>query len=82
MENICLDVYMPSINKRYDIVVSQEITVKAAAEYILKTICEYEELEYKGNSVILCSINKKRILAGELTLKEAEVTDGSKLMLI
>lgn len=82
MEKICIDVFMPSINKSYDIVVSPELTVKSTAEYIFKTISEYESLEESDNSVILCSVNQKRILAGELTLKAAEIKDGSKLILI
>ena len=82
MENICIDVFMPSINKSYDIVVSPELTVKSTAEYIFKTIGEYEALEESDNPVILCSMNQKKILAGELTLKATEIKDGSKLILI
>lgn len=82
MENICIDVYMPSINKSYDIVISPELNAKTAAEYIFKTISEYETLEESSNSVILCSKNQKRILAGEMTLKEADIKDGAKLIII
>lgn len=82
MKKINVEVFMPGTNKYYDICVSPELTIKIAAEYIHKTICEYEELEGDNISTLLCSVNQKRILAGELTLKEAEIKDGSRLILI
>lgn len=82
MDNICLDVFLPSINKNYDIMVAPDLTVKTAAEYIFKTISEYEMLEDSNNSVILCSKSQKKILNGSLTLHECNIKDGSRLVLI
>ncbi|MGN1318650.1 MAG: EsaB/YukD family protein [Lachnospirales bacterium] len=82
MDNIYIDVYMPSLNKSYDIMLAQDITVKAAAQYILKTISEYEMLEPSNGNVVLCSRNCKRILDGNLTLYENGVRDSGKLIIV
>lgn len=82
MDKICVDVFVPSINKKYDIVLAPELTVYMAAEYIYRTISEYEALGDSPGGKILCSMNQKRILDGDITLNEADLKDGSRLMLI
>lgn len=82
MNNICIDVYVPGINKSYDIVVADDLTVKNAADYILKTIKEFEVLENSDVSAVLCSKRQKRILDESLTLAESEIKDGSELILV
>ncbi len=82
MDNICVDVFVTGINKSYDIVLSPQLNVAAAAEYIFKTVSEYEMLEISGANPILCSLNGKRVLRGELTLKDCDIKDGGRLILL
>lgn len=82
MDNICVDVYVPGINKSYDIVIAPYLTVVAAAEYIFKTVNEYEALEIKNDEHILCSLREKKVLDGRLTLKESGVLEAERLILL
>ena len=82
MDEVILNVSVPGINKNYDIKISADANVKKAAEQIFKTISEYEELSVNEKSYILCSKKQKKVLNGELTLKQCDVKDGSELILI
>ncbi len=82
MDKIFLNVYGSGINKSYDIEISADVDVKTAADYIFKTIGEYEELTVEGKDCILCSRKQKRVLDGELTLRQCDIKDGSELILI
>ena len=82
MDKVILNVSVSGINKNYDIEISADINVKKAAEQIFKTISEYEELNAEGKAYILCSKKQKKVLNGELTLKQCDVKDGSELILI
>lgn len=82
MDNICIDVFVPGINKNYDIMLSPQLSVASAAEYIFRTVSEYETLEIEGAKPILCSLNDKKVLRGELTLNECGVKDASRLILL
>jgi uncharacterized ubiquitin-like protein YukD len=82
MDKLCVEVYVPGVNKSYDIMISPEMRVKAAAEYIFRTISEYEMLSLEDESCILCSRSSKRILDGALSLSECDIKDGTKLILV
>ncbi len=82
MDKICIDVFIPGINKSYDIMIAPEMNIKTAADYIFKTISEYEMLSIKDGSCVLCSRSNKKILDGSLTLAQCEIKDGAKLILV
>lgn len=86
MDKLYIDVFVPGINKSYDIMLMPEMNVRTAAEYIFKTVREYEQLGEKisaeDNTFVLCSRNSKKILDGSLTLAQCEIKDGAKLILI
>lgn len=82
MDNIILNVFVAGINKSYDIKISADTLVKTAADYIFKTISEYEELEVGECSCILCSRKQKKVLNCELTLRQSGIKDGNEIILI
>ncbi|MCD7905475.1 MAG: hypothetical protein LUC97_04040 [Clostridiales bacterium] len=81
-DKICVDVFIPSVNKNYDIVLSPELYTKEAAEYIFKAIGEYESFGAEPQGLILCDRSKKCILNGELPLSKCGVNNGSRLMVV
>ena len=82
MDKLCIDVFIPGVNKSYDIKIAPNMNVKEAAKYIFKTISEYEMLMLDDDYLILCSKNNKEILDGSLTLEQCKIQDGSKMILI
>ncbi len=81
-DKICIDIFIPSINKSYDIVLSSDLVVRDAAEYIIQVIREYEDISFETKGVILCDIAKKCILNGNFSLKKSGIKDGSRLMAV
>ena len=82
MDSICIEVFIPGTNKNYDIKLVPKMYIKDAADYIFKTISEYEMLSLVGESLILCSRNSKKILNGNMTLAQCGIKDGSRLILV
>lgn len=82
MEQVHVDVFVPGINKHYDVILSLEMSVGFAAEYIFKTICEYDIQGIKNGEPILCDSDSKKVLDENLTLKECDIGDASSLILL
>lgn len=82
MEKIYMEVFVPGINKSYDMIVSPELKIKDAAQYIFKTVAEFEMLDIENGSPVLCDAKLKRIYDGDLLLVQCDIRDGSKLILV
>lgn len=82
MDKLCIDVFIPGVNKSYDIMLAPDMNVREAAWYIFKTISEYEMISLDDKSFILCNKNSKIILDGSLTLEQCKIQDGAKLILV
>lgn len=82
MDKIYIDVYIPGINKSYDMVVSPELTTKDAAQYIFRTVSEFEMLNIETDNLMLCDAKTKKVFASNLLLSQCDIKDGSKLVLV
>ena len=82
MEKIYIEVTVPGVNKSYDVVISPELKISEAAKYIFNTVSEYEMLEIKEASPVLCDARLKKIYSGDQTLADCNIHDGSKLILV
>jgi len=82
MDKLYVDVYIPAINKSYDLMLSPDLNVKAAAECIFRTISEFEILSIQSKDCVLCDKGSKRVLDGSLTLEQSKIGDGAKLLLV
>jgi hypothetical protein len=82
MEKINIEVFIPGINKSYDIVISGNALTADAAVYINKVITEYQEVSLKGENLVLCSFDTKTVLDLEATLFDNGVKNGSRLLLV
>lgn len=82
MDKINVEVYLPALNKSYDLLLFPSLKVGEAAKLILKTIKEYEQIPLSDNEIMLCDRDKKKILDNNVTLEKAEIQDGSSLLLI
>ncbi len=82
MEKIYIEVFIPGINKNYDVVVSPDLSIKEAAQFIFRTISEFEMLKLDSDNLMLCDPKSKKIYASNLLLSQCNVKDGSKLILV
>ena len=82
MEKIYIEVYIPGINKSYDMVVSPELSTKDAAQFIFRTVSEFEMLNMEPENIMLCDAKTKKVFASNLLLSQCDIKDGSKLILV
>lgn len=82
MEKIYIEVFVPGINKSYDMVVSSELNIKDAARFIFRTVSEYEMLNIESKNLMLCDAKTKKVYASNLLLSQCNIRDGSKLILV
>lgn len=73
---------MPGINKSYDMVVSPELNIKDAAQFIFRTVSEFEMLNMETDNLMLCDEKTKKVYASNLLLSQCDIRDGSKLILV
>lgn len=82
MDRLLVEVYIPMIDRSYDLELSPDMNVKSAANCIFRTICEYEFIQVQNDSCMLCDKGSKRVLNGSLSLRQCKIKDGAKLLLI
>lgn len=81
---ILVDIYIPSLEKTYDFQVNEEVSVEELTLEISEMIAN-ETKSGKGiraGEFMLCSMDRERILKKNSTLKEAEIKNGSRLLLV
>lgn len=83
-EMILVDIYIPSLDKNYDFQVDENVSINS----LILEITEMIENETKSEKnrepekFMLCSMDQKKILEKYYTLKECDIRNGSKLLLV
>lgn len=81
---ILVDIYIPSLDKNYDFQVDENVSINS----LILEITEMIENETKSEKnrepekFMLCSMDQKKILEKYYTLKECDIRNGSKLLLV
>ena len=81
---ILVDIYIPSLDKNYDFQVDENVSINS----LILEITEMIENETKSEKnrepekFMLCSMDQKKILEKYRTLKECDIRNGSKLLLV
>ena len=81
---ILVDIYIPSLDKNYDFQVDENVSIKSLILEITDMI-ENETKSEKNREpekFMLCSMDQKKILEKYYTLKEYDIRNGSKLLLV
>lgn len=81
---ILVDIYIPSLDKNYDFQVDENVSIKSLILEITDMI-ENETKSEKNREpekFMLCSMDQKKILEKYYTLKECDIRNGSKLLLV
>ena len=72
---ILVDIYIPSLDKNYDFQVDENVSIKSL-------ILEITDMIENETKFMLCSMDQKKILEKYYTLKECDIRNGSKLLLV
>lgn len=83
MNDVLLNVFVPALNKDYDIVADKDEKIYVVLELIKKAVEILSEGLFLSNSQsVICDRLNGKILNINKSAKELGLKDGSKLMLI
>ena len=81
---VIVDVVVPSIGRKYNFSLDEEISVALLTEEIAEAICQKENciLDGEKEKLNLCSLELDNVLPPDSTLEQNGITNGSQLMLV
>ncbi len=81
---ILVDIYVPSVEQRYDFNLDEHAPITSLMEELTGMICQKEHCLLQGNKeeLLLCRYEGSTILNKNMTLAECGVTNGTKLLLV
>lgn len=81
---ILVDVFVPSINNRYEFQLDETVKIELIIDEIAEMICQKEHCDLLGNKEDLClgAYQSECILQRQTTLEQNQVEDGSRLILV
>lgn len=81
---ILVDIYVPSVDQEFDFGLDEAAKISNIIEEIASMISQKEQCELKGNidELLLCSLHDNTILPRGKTLKECNISNGYRLMMI
>lgn len=81
---IIVDVEVPSIERKYQFSLEDQVPVETVIAELVEVICQKEQCSLKGESgqLCLCSKEDKRILNRKATLAQLGVVNAYRLMLV
>lgn len=81
---VIVDVVVPSIGRKYNFSLDEEISVALLTEEIAEAICQKENciLDGEKEKLNLCSLELEKVLPPDSILEQNGITNGSQLMLV
>lgn len=81
---ILVDIYVASIGESFDFRVDETVKIVNVVREVSEMLCvKYKtELNKPVEDFMLCSYRDRKILDGETTLWEHNITNGCKLLLV
>ena len=81
---VIIDVVVPSIGRKYNFSLDEEISVALLTEEIAEAIGQKENciLDGEKEKLNLCSLELEKVLPPDSTLEQNGITNGSQLMLV
>ena len=81
---ILVDIFVPSVDKTYDFQLNEEIEIHTVLEEISEMIGQKEHSRITGrvDQLLLRNYRTGSILSTNITLKEAGIVNGDKLLLV
>lgn len=83
MKNLLVEVYLPSVNQSYDVMLPKKIYVYEAIKVISDMLSKLTDGNFVANDdVVLCEKATGKIISKNVLVDDVPLQNGSKLMLI
>lgn len=81
---IIVDIEVPSIERKYQFSVEEQVSVETLIAELAEVICQKEQCTLKGDiaKMCLCSGESRRILDRKRTLSQQKITNADQLLLV
>ena len=81
---IIVDVEVPSIKRKYQFSLEEQVPVETVIAEIVEVICQKEQCSLKGDAgdLFLCSKESRRILDRRATLAQQGILSADRLLLV
>ena len=81
---ILVDIYVPSVDQEFDFGLDENVKISGIIEEVASLVSQKEQCELRGNpeEFLLCSLRDNAILPRNRTLKECDITNGCRLILV
>lgn len=81
MDKVLINLYVPSVNMRFDIQIPLFLPVKLITQLLAKMMGEVTSHRYvSSGQEFLCSIDQNMLFRQEFTLKDYNVQNGEHLL--
>lgn len=82
MDKINVEIIVPSLNSQFEFLLPVVMKINVAKKLIIGVIAEAEGLNLNSDDLMLCYIDKGEELRLDISIEEAGIKDGSKLLLL
>lgn len=81
---IQMDLYVPSLNKKYNFDLNETALIGTIMDELTEMICQKEQCALCGEAseLMLISIDRREVLQRQQTLEQYGIMTGSRLMLV
>ncbi len=81
---ILVEVYVPALDEKYDFELDENVEISQVTGEICEMLSKKtkEQISAATMDFMLCSMDNKEVLAGERTLYQSHIRDGSCLILV
>jgi hypothetical protein len=82
LDKINIEVIVPAINKKYEFLLPIVMKVNVAKQLMTGIVCNLEGINFDNENLMLCYIDKGEEIGSNLSIEEAGIKDGSKLLMV
>lgn len=81
---ILVDIYVPVLDKTYDFSLDETARIEDVTDEVIEVICQHEQCTLQGSAedLLLCQMERHRILSRSSTLAENGIGSGDMLALL
>lgn len=81
MNRLLLDIYVPALERHFDIVIDSQTRIRDACTLLGKAIEEYSEGAYTSSGAEkLCSVSQNTVLRAERNMSDYQLKNGDSLL--
>ncbi|GKX28620.1 hypothetical protein SH1V18_11000 [Vallitalea longa] len=82
MDKINVEVIVPAINDKFEFLLPVVMKVNVAKQLMVGIIANAQGLSFDSDELMLCYIEKGEEIKLNVSIEEAGIKDGSKLLLV